>query len=340
MTAILNDLAPGQFRVPLYHTDKLDFGDMDLLVDADLMTQPFLDEFGRRAGALERRALGNAQSFHVPTPHGGLQVDLFPTSAALLDTRQSFMDWGDLGNILGRLVRPYGLMWSEEGAWFVYRRENDDHYVHRIHVPGGTELLLDVIGLDDTALRQGFQNEAQMFRWIITARDFRTPPFLDQDGAVQRRAKSRPGMARFQAFLHTEIQAGRLAETSKMERQPLERLLTVLGSAAARKLETAVNEQRQLEDRARRLRLRFSGTLLHDLRPELDTLELQTLVRGLSTDTERQAWMLTQTPEDVHAWLKHLPVPEISAESRESYDRKQKAHAEREARKAKRKAGA
>lgn len=64
-----------------------------------------------------------------------------------------------------------------------------------------------------------------------------------------------------------------------------------------------MNEQRQPDACTWQLRLRFGGTLLHLLRPELSTPELQTLARTFSTGTERQMWVLTQAPEEVRVWL-------------------------------------
>ncbi|WP_407573011.1 hypothetical protein [Deinococcus altitudinis] len=341
---VLDDLIPGGYRIPLAHLDKTDFGDMDLLVDSAHMTPGLFSAFAQRVGAVEQRSVGHIQSFHVPGPGGaqepgGMQVDLFATPAELLDVRCSFMDYGDLGNILGRLVRPYGLMWGDRGLELIYRRADDEHYRHHLPVPGGIDTVLDLIGLAPEPLRAGFGNEAEMHRWLITARDFRSWAFLDPDGRIHLRSKNRPGIARFNTFLEAEIQAGRLQAAPRMERQDVSVLLSRLEGGTAEQLGALWNEQVRLEERAARLAERFTGDRLLALRPDLGRMEFEMLVRALKNlpaDAEPGGaeWMLARSPEDVHAWLLTLPAPVISAHMRATWEKKIRINAQKAEKKA------
>ncbi|WP_084045658.1 hypothetical protein [Deinococcus hopiensis] len=91
-------------RIPLYHTDKADFGDLDVLVLSPRLTAEAVE-----AGEYRRQGMGHTFLAPVSGEERAFQVELFPASPAQLQARFAFMPRGDGGNILGRMVKPLGL---------------------------------------------------------------------------------------------------------------------------------------------------------------------------------------------------------------------------------------
>lgn len=203
---VLRGVFGSDWRIPAYHTDKADFGDLDVLVSAPRLTLQAVEAFAREAGALDHRRHNVGHSFLVPVPgeDRAFQVDLFPTPPAGLEARAEFMGWGDGGNILGRMAKPLGLKWGEDGLHYVHRVPGDEHWRKELPIGGGLEVLLTSLGLDPALHRAGYANEEAMFRFLTSSARFRPYPFLNPQGSLARRVKVRPGMERFIAFLHRE----------------------------------------------------------------------------------------------------------------------------------------
>jgi len=203
---VLGDVFGPDWRIPLYHTDKADFGDLDLLVAAPRLTPAALRTFGEAVQARDHRRQNMGHSYLVPVPgeDRAFQVDLLPTPSAELDSRFAFMSWGDLGNILGRMVKPLGLKWGEGGLSSVHRVPGDEHWKREQPLSADLQVLLAALGLDPAVHRAGYPDEEAMFRYLASSPMFRPFPFLNPRGSVARRVKGRPGMERFVAFLNRE----------------------------------------------------------------------------------------------------------------------------------------
>lgn len=203
---VLRDVFGEDWRVPLYHTDKADFGDLDVLVSAPRLTPRALDTFRNAVQALEyrRHNMGHAYLVPVPGEPRAFQVDLFPTPPDELEPRFTFMSWGDGSNILGRMVKPLGLKWGEGGLSYVHRVPGDEHWKRERHLTTELPVLLAALGLDPAVHRAGYPNEEAMFRYLVSSPLFRPFAFLNPQGSLARRVKLRPGMERFVAFLHRE----------------------------------------------------------------------------------------------------------------------------------------
>ena len=203
---VLQGVFGSDWRIPAYHADKADFGDLDVLVPAPRLTAQAVEAFARATRAREHRRHNVGHAFLVPVPgeDRGFQVDLFPTPPGELEARAEFMGWGDGGNILGRMVKPLGLKWGEDGLHYVHRVPGDDHWRREWRIAGGMDVLLAALGLDPAVHRAGYENEEAMFRFLTSSPLFRPYPFLNPQGSLARRVKVRPGMERFVAFLHRE----------------------------------------------------------------------------------------------------------------------------------------
>ncbi|MFB9993531.1 hypothetical protein ACFFLM_16310 [Deinococcus oregonensis] len=302
--AVLHDLLPTtsagpQWFIPLYHADKPDFGDLDVLVSRDALTAPFLAEFRGRLGITHTRYVKGIESHDF----GGFQVDLMATPPAELRTRFEFMSWGDLGNILGRMMRPLGLKWGESGLLYVYRRPDEAHYLRTCTVSLHLDDVLRAAGLDAAHWHAGFADEADMFGWAAGASRFSPRPYLAPEGDFGRRLLERPGLQRFADYLEG---AGWVAPAQREPNQPPEVLLSLFpdsGLAAFLHAETAAAERDQVR------RGKFSGRLVMALRPELSGKTLGAFMQALTASPDFWVWVDGATPAEIQDRILAAPLP-------------------------------
>lgn len=292
--AVLHELLPDtpsgpQWFIPLYHADKPDFGDLDVLVSRDALTAPFLAEFRARLGITQTRYVKGIESHDF----GGFQVDLMATPPAELRTRFEFMSWGDLGNILGCMMRPLGLKWGESGLLYVYRRPDEAHYLRTHTVSLNIDDVMQAAGLDAAHWHAGFETEAAMFGWAAGASRFSARPYLAPEGDFGRRILERPGLQRFADYLDG---AGWVAPLEREPNQPPEVLLELFpgsGLAAFLDAEATTSER----DRVRRSK--FSGRLVMALRPELSGKVLGAFMQAFTARPDFWDWVDAATPAEI-----------------------------------------
>lgn len=290
----LEGLIPGRFRIPKYHADKLDFGDLDVLVaSAALVGEPgaaFRERFAQVAAADETRHVGNVWSFAI----AGLQVDLFATEEALLDTRAQFMSWGDCGNLLGRMLKPLGLKWGEDGLVYVLRREGDEHFKKTFALSGSIDDALRAAGLDPGGWHAGFASEEAMFRYLVSATRWEARPYLRAEGTLRERLATRPGMGRFIAFLERE---GHVAG----ERPPREDPAVVAALFPAIDLRGLLAEANRRADVDAAIKRKLDGRRIMDLRPDLRGAALGEYLRALRASPGFEAWATTASQAEIDA---------------------------------------
>jgi len=310
------------WSIPHVATDKPDFGDLDVLVRDDLMTPRFLNDFHARVQAREHRHIGMAESYLTPVPGSEdalLQVDLFPTPAALMTVRREYMDYGDLGNLLGRLARYRHLYWQDSGLVLDYRRAQDDTYLRALSVTGGRATLIRLCGLDPARLDTPL-GENDLFAWLCTSPSLRSEAFTD-GRSLERKGDPRPGMRRFQAYVQAAVDEGRVQPAARLERQPVEMLFADLNALGldGEALRTLWEEEVREEQRAAALSERWNADMIALTRPDFSKLQVQMLRRQVREDRARQDWMLTQPPDRVTDWLRALPAPTVTAQMEQSF---------------------
>lgn len=292
--AALEDLIPGRFRIPKYHADKLDFGDLDVLVASGALAgEPgaaFRERFAEVTDASEVRHAGNVWSFAI----AGLQVDLFATDEALLDTRAQFMSWGDCGNLLGRMLKPLGLKWGEDGLVYVLRREGDEHFKKTFLLSTSIDDALRAAGLDAAGWHAGFASEEAMFRYLVSATRFEARPYVRAEGTFRQRLETRPGMGRFLAFLQRE---GHVAGEKPAREDPA----VVAALFPGIDLLGLLAEANRRADVDTTIKRKLDGRRIMELRPDLRGAALGEYLRALRASPGFEAWATTASQAEIDA---------------------------------------
>lgn len=201
MRAHLDTKIPGEYRIPRYFADKKNFGDLDILVSSEVLQKDpeFLQTLCIDLGITQHRSGG---AFYT-TVFKGLQTDFFPCPASEIDSQYTFMCFGEIGNILGRLVRRFKLKFGIDGLTYVFR--HGDHYKYVVPLTQDFSFICEMLGLDYATWVRGFEAQEEMFKWITVSPWFSPKPYLDEDGPIAQRASIRPGMAAFVEFVKAHV---------------------------------------------------------------------------------------------------------------------------------------
>jgi len=308
---LLDELFGDQWRIPYVHTDKADFGDLDVLVSRAALTPDAVQAFAVRTGTTQTKRTGRVYSHALPLQEGErsgeqthFQVDLFGTPEPELQVRHDFMSWGDLGNILGRMVRRWNLKWGEDGLVYVHRREHDEHYRAELKLSSNIHDVLRLLELDPAVHARGFTNETEMFEWIVKSPHFSPLPYQQTEGKFKDKAKKRAGMQRFTQFV-----AGR----SSPERPPRPERHEVQVLFPDAPLMAWLDTQDRQAGISQRRKEKFSGTRVMQLRPELQGKALGAFITALrDTPVGLQTfddWVLDQAQDVID---QHIAAFQVS----------------------------
>lgn len=298
----LDDLVGDGYRIPRYYASKPDFGDLDVVLShAAVEAVGGFDAFRSAIqAALDIRQTKNVGHVYS-TVVRDLQVDFFLRDAELLEPTHNYLSFNDLGNLVGKIYRRLGLKYGEQGLCWVFRRERQESYVRDLLVSRDWPRILGFIGLDVAAWEAGFDTLEQMFSWVVASPYFSVQPYRETSRTTERRAKGRPTMARFLAWLEAE-QVDKTC-TYLEDRSGYVPMLAAAFPEA--KLEQAIAHERARERDDERLREKFNGDLVRTW-TGLDGKPLSAFLRRFRLAHPDQA-LLDMSAAEIRAAVEAFP---------------------------------
>jgi len=295
-------LPAGAFRIPRWYGDKVDFGDLDVIVAREAWAEGGEAVMGQ-LGIVERKSMGRLQS----TVYDGLQTDFFAVGADEVECMYTFMCFNDLGNLIGRLCRRFGLQWGEDGLAYVYRRERHESYKALLPVTRDFARVCGLLQLDHAAWGAGFANLEEMFAWVIASPYFSVAPYLDdvKGGLAQRAKKQRPTIERFMAFLRERGVTARPVFEDRNAYAPM-----VAFAFPEARLDRQLARERAKEERARTVAAKFSGTLVMQWRPGVTGKALGELIVAFKRSIpDFEDWVLATPSDEIARRVVEFSVP-------------------------------
>lgn len=247
-------------ETPIDGPAKEDFGDVDILVcepreAKQLEDAAWVAEVARILGtdkSVYTKGNGAAGNFAVrwPGPDAGdkwVQVDVRVCSSL------QEMHWilfrhahGDMWNVVGSMIRPYGLSVDEQALWL---RVPEIEYINKtrakVKLTEDSSRVLEFIGIDEKKYWAGtFATLDEMYELAASCRFMYTPPIeLDDEGNEiqpwsnnslksndRRRAKMRKGFRLWvEEFIPKCREQGRFATKPTTKEETIERALTAFG---------------------------------------------------------------------------------------------------------------
>lgn len=138
---------------------------MDVVCNSDLIDVAFLETKLKRYGYPVSRN-SNVLSFLF----NSFQIDLIFVKSDIFEYSWNYFNWNDVGNLIGRLAKQYGLKHGWQGLYYVQR--NGDHVVKE-HLLSTQYLdILKCMCLDKYTFFKGFETYQEMFDWFVSSPRF------------------------------------------------------------------------------------------------------------------------------------------------------------------------
>ncbi|KAF2021179.1 hypothetical protein BU24DRAFT_16466 [Aaosphaeria arxii CBS 175.79] len=190
-----------QVRIPRDAPGKLDFGDIDFLVEGPLC--PWTPEsLHQLLGAARRLDCGNTHSYAVPYPDAPdqyVQVDVEIAPGSGTPDRVALFEWecfmksdGDLLQIIGICHRSLGLICNDKGLHVrVAEIEPYDKKKALIFLTRSPQEAIQFYGMDPVKYAAGFETDIELFSWICGGRFVAYAGLRDREEKANDRARQR-----------------------------------------------------------------------------------------------------------------------------------------------------
>ncbi|KAL8922429.1 MAG: hypothetical protein Q9208_005151 [Pyrenodesmia sp. 3 TL-2023] len=245
---------------PIEAPEKTSFGDIDLIVTQPKDADFSIEQISTAINAKRTISAPPMYSFAVPYPQlcgSYVQLDIQVCEADNFDWEVFHKSHGDLWNLLGSSIRPFGLTANEKGLHLrIPEIEERDRRRSLVFLTADPDIVLEFLGLDRNAYAQPFVAVPDMYEYACTTRFFRPSAYVRDE----LRANDRKRMAqreRYRRFVedfvpHNKAALQEIGDVERMSRvQVLEESLERFGKRD--EFETRVRAwRREREELARK----------------------------------------------------------------------------------------
>ena len=294
----LNPKFGKHYNIPAVIKDKKDFGDVDINLSGEII-KPDWKTF--REGMLEDLGLEKPNYKFVKsilsTVYDNFQVDYFARKKSNFQSAYNFQSYNSLGNMIGKCVKRLDLKFSENGLFYVYRRDKgkDNHYKSELHISSDMEKICQFLRLDFEHWQNGFTYN-EMFNWFSNCKFLITKPFLELNEKNVRLT-----ILKFQNF----IIENNLKSTKIMNFGSYDEKIDIVRKLV---LETFnVDIQHFIETEIEKERIsnlikpKFNGRIIMNLIPELKGKELGRFMKNFKNSFDEvedfKAWVVESSME-------------------------------------------
>lgn len=206
------------------YRSKPDFGDLDVLLVADVMPADPRPWIASRFGATEFNPPLTSQRTRASAPLSfgvdGVQVDLLLHPAAEFAGARDYFAYNDLGNLMGRVAHRMGFKYGHRGLRYMVR--DGDYLVDELSVTDQMPAAFGFLGYDYARFEEGFDTLLEIFAYAASS-PFFDPADYALEGRNHRsrtRDRKRDSYRRFLGWLaQTRVKTGhRAAEASDKAR--------------------------------------------------------------------------------------------------------------------------
>ncbi len=302
----LNKKVGSGYRIPRYYASKPDFGDIDIIIAEGTtpwveLRQSIIDDFGitryKQNGPVFSAVY---QDFHL---------DCILCAPEHLDTMYHYMSFNDVGNLLGKIFRRFGLKYGNKGLSYVFRRESNESYTKDIEVSLDIERILAFIEVDVKQWHEGFDTLEAIFQWLTASPYFSVAPYFNPQKTMRKRVRKRPTVEKFVAYL----KAHNISKTYTYLEEVKQYHSLIAGFFPEAGLTEAIEAELEKEIRDNRVAQKFNGKLVMAWLPELKGKALGEFIQAFKAsfdelDDKLDTPFINKTFEEV---MVNLPEEEV-----------------------------
>lgn len=197
LTPVFVEAFGHHFKIPASYRNKADYGDMDVLVNTDQLTNK-----DWRKDLIQRLALTQykSQTRLFSTVYDNFQVDYFALNSDDFESTYNFMSYNILGNLLGRIFHKFGLKYGERGLTYPLRNYHGN-VCDEIIITKDMRRILAFLELDYQIWLNGFDNLETLFSYVIDCKYFSTLSHRKENVNNNQRKKQRKDYQIFLSYI-------------------------------------------------------------------------------------------------------------------------------------------
>lgn len=168
--------------------DKDSFGDADFLVLNKNLNHSKIIMILRTFNPNEIFKNGHVYSFD----YNNFQIDLIITDQEIWETSKLFYKWSDFSNLIGKIYHRLGCKYGYSGLILPIRDLEDSKKVGDILISTDGKKIFEFLGLSWNRYLEGFNNEYEMFDYIVQSRFFNPESFkLENLNSINKKRNKR-----------------------------------------------------------------------------------------------------------------------------------------------------
>jgi len=248
-----------QYHVPKEFPSKESFGDLDVLMvcPSSINIQNLIQELFHPT---EINHNGDVYSFDFEQ----FQIDFILVSKEQFENAIVYFSYSDLGGLIGNICHKIGLKYGIQGLWMnVHTKESDPTTTStKLILSTNVQQIFDFLGYDYERYMKGFENENELFQWIISGKYFRRFYFDDDqlNHAHRQRTSKRPIYIKFIAYLNEQqIPSNEIENRDELARSIREQALIYFDK------QQAYDQGINLREEKRQYREKYNGGYFTDI---------------------------------------------------------------------------
>jgi hypothetical protein len=272
------------------YRQKETFGDLDLLVDGELFSfVPYEEvmemlrvEFNH-TGPLPYKPKDKkdmVMSIGLPSDEEAVyfQLDLIASERAYYNFQSSYLNWNDLGNLVGVVASSNGfLKYGHDGLRYLFR--DGDNLFESVVLTNDWDEALEFFGYSQERYYAGFDNLLEIYEYAASSRYFSPSlyAFENRNHTQRTRDRKRPTYNGFLNWIEEQDALGYFKEKTPMDSDKWkERVYEFFPSFAQTEKDTwAMLERRKV------FKEYFNGGRLLKFKPELKNKEISDYLKAL-----------------------------------------------------------
>lgn len=178
------------------YTEKESFGDIDILYVPNIPTEHLKNKIKSLLGATEFYNNGSVFGFgYVIDVDTIVQVDMIKSSYDTFDYNLNYLNWNDLGNLIGRIAHKFGLKHGHDGLVYVIR--DSDRIVGKVTLTTDYNDALNFLGF--SRLPEEFKTIDSIFEYVVSSKYFNPSIYLleNRNHIARVRDAKRPTYMKF-----------------------------------------------------------------------------------------------------------------------------------------------
>jgi hypothetical protein len=190
--------------IPLFFESKETFGDLDVLVSTDGFDyrggmRDFIED---KFSPDEIHHNGNCWSFNYQE----FQIDIITCSEKNFEANLNYLNYNDLGNLMGKLAHAMGLKYGQSGLFFRHK-DSEGQKLGDIPITKDLGKICEVLDLDVSVIQEGFTELEEIFIFITNSKyfDWKRVQFDQLDRVNRERDKKRDTYASFIKWIDEHV---------------------------------------------------------------------------------------------------------------------------------------